>query len=62
MSKMKARMGRPPLPPADKRSKCVMVRLTPGEYRALKAVARQEGLALARLLMKPWREHEGELK
>jgi hypothetical protein len=34
--------GRPPKPPGTKQSEPVVVKLTPGEYRALLAVAKGE--------------------
>ena len=51
--------GRPPLPPEQKCSERVMVYLTPGERRRLEALAKAEGLSLAGLVMRPWREKKG---
>jgi len=52
----KARMGRPPLPAAKRRSERVTVRMTPGEYARLQARARRAGLPLGVYLMSPWRQ------
>ena len=51
-------MGRPPKPPAEKMSECIMVRVTPAERMRLEAHARKLGVSLAALLMRPWRETE----
>ena len=47
MKKHKARMGRPPKGPQDRRSMVVLLRLTPGEYRRLAGAAKVAGLPLA---------------
>jgi hypothetical protein len=59
MQTKKARMGRPPKSPAEKQSKAVMIMLTPGEHRQLKAAARKAGLPLATYIMTAWREAKG---
>ena len=42
---MKAKRGRPALPPENVRSKVVGVRLTEGEFRRLERAAKKEGAA-----------------
>ena len=54
--KKKARMGRPPKPPAEKFSEKVTIKMTRAERTWLEAKARKEGLSLSALLMGPWRE------
>jgi hypothetical protein len=49
-------MGRPPLPRGKKRSKMLLVKVTPGEYRLLMAEKRCLGLSLASTILKPWRD------
>lgn len=53
--KHKAKMGRPPKPPAEKMSKLVGLKVTPGEYRRLRAAARKAGLSVAAYIMGPRR-------
>lgn len=50
------RTGRPPIAPEDKRSEPVMVYLTEDERKVLEALAEQEGVTLASLVMRPWRK------
>lgn len=57
--KDESRMGRPPLPPEKRRSEIVSVRVTPGEYRLIKAEARRRNTSVSELLMEPWRR-QGE--
>ena len=58
-AKPKKKMGRPPKAPADRLDARVTVKMTHAERKRLEEIARREGLPLAHLLMKPWRE-EGE--
>jgi len=44
---VKARMGRPPMRAADRRSRRIMLRLTASEHRRLAAEAKEAGLPLA---------------
>lgn len=41
------KMGRPPFPEAKRRTKCVLVRLTPAMHKTLSKAAKREGLPLA---------------
>lgn len=52
------RTGRPPKPKADKQGEKVMVSLTKAERARLEKLAKKEGLPLASLIMRPWREKE----
>lgn len=52
------RTGRPPKKPAEKQSERVMVYLTPDEHARFEAQAKSEGMSLAALIMRPWREKE----
>ena len=52
----KRRTGRPPMAPKEKHSEQIMVYLTPGERKRLEKLAKKEGLPLAALIMRPWRE------
>jgi hypothetical protein len=54
----KKRPGRPPMAPKEKRSEPVMVYLTEDERIRLEALAEQEGVTLASLIMRPWRDGE----
>jgi len=56
MAADKRRTGRPPKPPAEKKSEPIMVYLTPAERKRLEKLARKEGIPLAALIMRPWRE------
>ena len=49
-------MGRPPKAPDEKQGERLMVYLTKGERKTLEVIARREGLSLASLIMRPWRE------
>jgi len=49
-------MGRPPLPPEERKSVHVSVRLTRAELSRLKALAREHGVSVSELLMQLWRE------
>ncbi len=49
-------MGRPPKPPAEKFSKRVRVNLRPREYETLKREAERQGISMAELLARLWRE------
>ena len=53
--KTRARMGRPPKPPAERRDQVVSVSLTKAERRRIVAAARAAGITVAELLMRPWR-------
>jgi hypothetical protein len=48
--KRRGRVGRPPLPPAERRSERLMVNLTPGERRRLAAAAERRGETVSDLL------------
>jgi len=52
-------MGRPPLPASKRRSKRVLVCLTPADYRKAKAAAKAAGVPLATFLATAWKR-EGE--
>ena len=54
----KKRTGRPPKAPQEKQSEPVMVYLTPVERKRLGTQAAAEGISLAALVMRPWREKE----
>ena len=54
--KKKSRMGRPPLPPDERKSVHVSVRLTMAELVRLKILAREHGMTVSELLIRPWRE------
>jgi hypothetical protein len=60
MSKKKVRMGRPPMPSTKRRARIIGVRVTVAELGALRAEAKRQGLSLTNLLLKPWREPQGE--
>lgn len=51
-------MGRPPLAPEERKSVHVSVRLTTRELRRLKIIAREHGVTVSELLMRPWREEQ----
>ena len=55
---MKKKLGRPPKPKAEKQSEKATVYLTKAEQAHLKALAKKEGLSLASLIMRPWREEK----
>ena len=52
------KLGRPAKPKAEKQSKPVTVYLTPAERVRLEKMAKKEGLPLAVLIMRPWREEK----
>lgn len=52
-------MGRPPLG-AKAKTEFVFVRVTKAELGILKAEAKREGLSMPALLMRPWRQKQGE--
>lgn len=54
--KTRSKMGRPPLPPEQRRSECIMVRCTRKERKRLEAEARKANVSLAELLMLPRRK------
>ena len=54
--KKKSRMGRPPLPPEERKSVHVSVRLAKAELARLKVLAREHGVTVSELIMRPWRE------
>jgi hypothetical protein len=57
MSKKKqSRMGRPPLPPTERKSVHVSVRMTKAERARLTALAKEHSVTVSDLLMQPWRE------
>lgn len=49
-------MGRPRKSAEEKQGEQITVYLTKAERRRLGALARKEGLSLASLIMRPWRE------
>lgn len=53
---MKKRAGRPSKSKATKQGRQITVYLTEAEYKRIAAQAKQEGLSLASLIMRPWRE------
>ena len=53
------RTGRPPKKPEERQSEKVMVYLTKAERERLEDLATREGLSLASLIMRPWREEKG---
>ena len=54
------RTGRPPMALKEKHSEQIMVYLTPDERKRLEKLARKEGIPLAVLIMRPWREKESK--
>jgi hypothetical protein len=52
----KRRTGRPRKSQREKQGERVMVYLTQTERRRLEQLAKQEGLSLSYLIMRPWRE------
>jgi len=55
---VKKRMGRPPKPPETKQSERIMVYLTKAERKRFGALAKEQGISIASLIMRPWREKE----
>lgn len=56
--KSKVKMGRPPKKPNEVLSEIVCIRLTKGERNLLETEARQQGITVKELLMKPYRSRE----
>ena len=54
----KHRTGRPPKNPAEKWSERITVYMTTAERARLESLAEQEGVTLASLIMRPWRDGE----
>ena len=54
----KHRTGRPPKEPAEKWSERITVYMTTAERARLESLAEQEGVTLASLIMRPWRDGE----
>ena len=52
------RTGRPPKLGDEKQGKRVSVNLTLGEHAYLQELASKEGVSLAEIIMRPWREKE----
>ena len=52
----KLRTGRPPKKPAQRQSEKVTVYLTKAEFKLMDRLSRQEGISMASLIMRPWRE------
>ena len=50
------RTGRPPKIPAEKQSERAVVYLTPAEFKRLEALAKDAGVSLASVIMRPWRD------
>ena len=53
------RTGRPPKPAECKQGEKVTVYMTRAERARLEGLAQQEGIPLATLIMRPWREKGG---
>jgi len=54
----KLRTGRPPKARDAKQSKRISVNLTQGEYQYFQKLAREEGVSLAEIVMRPWRKKD----
>jgi hypothetical protein len=54
--KQKPRMGRPPLPPGQRKTTQLTVSVRKGEKAMLEVAARKRGVTVSELLMQPWRE------
>ena len=54
----KLRTGRPRKAIAEKQREKITVYLTTAERRRLEALAKKEGIPLAILIMRPWREKQ----
>ena len=50
------RTGRPPKKPSEKQSERITVNLSLAERKRLEKLAEKEGVHLAELIMRPWRE------
>ncbi len=55
---MAKKMGRPPKTKATKQGRQITFYLTEAEYTRVAAQAAKEGLSLAALIMRPWREEQ----
>ena len=55
----KRRTGRPRKATADKQKEKITIYLTTAERQRLEALAEKEGIPLAVLIMRPWREKKG---
>ena len=51
----KKKMGRPPKPKAKRQDRQITVYATVSEYRAIKREAREQGVSLSEVLIRPWR-------
>ena len=58
--KSKSKMGRPPIPPAERRVVRVTVHMQQRELRLLTEQAKRRGVSLSELLMQPWRGEKKE--
>jgi len=56
MKKKRKKMGRPALPPEERRAEIIGLRVTARERARLKADAKRQGVSVPDLLMRPWRE------
>jgi len=54
----KLRTGRPRKAKGEKQSKRIGVSATPSEYEYFQELACKEGVSLAAIVMRPWREKE----
>jgi len=54
-----AKVGRPKKPKSERLTEKVMVYLSKDEKERLSALARERGLGLSALLMRPWRTGKG---
>ena len=59
-AKKRKKMGRPPLPPAERRDALVTMRLTEAEREELERDAAKAGLSLSAYLVKCWLEKRSE--
>ena len=60
MKKLRKKMGRPPKAAGEKQSERVVMRVTKAEKQRLKAEARKKGLSISGLLLRSWREKQGD--
>ncbi len=56
MKEKKPRMGRPPLPSAQRRNIQLTVSVTKKEEKELRAEAGRRGKTISELLLEPWRK------
>lgn len=56
MAPRRKRIGRPPKRAADKQNNRVAVYLVPADFARLKVEAERDGLALAAVLLRAWKE------